>query len=175
MPRLPLQNRLHRILHTLLQSPVLNPQHLSGPRIVKPIHIRREIILSPLQRRQLPNQLRVPVHNDIRKPLIREMPSNNIKPLAPSLRPHNGPHMCQRHVANVDPRKDRRGGLEAVAHPAEDEVADALVGGVDGVQRRELPLDGAEGVCVADGGEVEIGLLVGDECPGGLFGEFLCD
>lgn len=173
MPRLPLQNRLHRILHTLLQPPVLNPQHLPRPRIIKPIHIRRKIILSPL--RQPPNQLRMPVPNDIRKPLIREMPSNNIKPLAPSLRPHNGPHMRQRHVADVDPREHGRGGLEAVAHPAEDEVADALVGGVDGVQRRELPLDGAEGVCVADGGEVEIGLLVGDECPGGLLGEFLCD
>lgn len=173
MPRLPLQYRLHRILHTLLQPPVLNPQHLSGPRIIKPIHIRRKIILSPP--RQLPSQLRVPFPNDIRKPLIREMPSNNIKPHAPSLGPHNGPHVRQRHVPDIDPSEHRRGGLEPITHPAEDEVADALVGGVDGVQRRELPLDGAEGVCVADGGEVEVGLLVCDERPGGLFGEFLCD
>lgn len=114
------------------------------------------------------------VPDDVREPLIRKIPTNNIEPFPPSGGPRHGPHVRQRHVPDVDPREDGRGGLEAAAHAAEDEVADALVGGIDYVQAGQLPLDGAEGVCVAYGGEVEVGVLVCDECPGGLLGQFLC-
>lgn len=108
--------------------------------------------------------------NDIRKPLIREIPTHNIKPLPARLRPHESPHVRQGDVPDVDPREYGGGGLEPREHPAEDQVADALVGGVYRVEAGKLPLDGAEGVCVADRGEVEVGFLVGYEGPGGLFG-----
>lgn len=173
MPSLPLQDRRNRIHHTTLQPPVLNPQHLPRPPVIKPIHIRREIILNPL-RRQSPRQLRVPVSDNIREPLVGEVTCHNVESLPASVRPHDGPDVREGHVADVDPREDGRGGVETVAHPAEDQVADALVRGVDGVQGRELPLDRAEGVCVADRGEVEVWLLVCDESPGGLLGQFLC-
>lgn len=174
MSRLPLQNRRHRIINTLLQPPILNPQHPPRPRIIKPIHILREIIHRPLPTRQLTHKLRMFPSNDIRKPLIRKMPSHNIEPLPARLGPRHSPHVRQGNIADVDPREHGRRGLEPRAHPAEDQVADALVGGVDRVEVGQLALDGAEGVCVADRGEVEVGSLFGDEGPGGLFRQFLC-
>lgn len=108
--------------------------------------------------------------DNIRKPLIREIPSHNIKPLPARLGPQDSPHVRESNISDIDPREHGRGGLEPRAHPAEDQVADALVGGVYRVEVGQLALNGAEGVCVADCGEVEVGFLVGDKGPGGLFG-----
>ena len=54
-----------------------------------------------------------------------------------------GEHVCESQVAHVDPEEDAA-GRERVLLLALDDVADALVGGVEGFEGGEVVDDGAE-------------------------------
>ena len=72
MPGLPLQERRNRVHHTVLQGPVLDPQHLPRPPVIKPIHAPGEVIPGP-PGREPAGQLGVPGPDDVREPLVGEV------------------------------------------------------------------------------------------------------
>lgn len=175
MPPLPLQDAVHRIRHTRPQVPVLQPEHLPRPRIIEPIHIPRQIIRAALLVRQPPRQRRVRRAHDVDEALVGEVARDDVEALPAGGGRGQGADVGEGDVADVDPGEDgdRRRDARRVAPGAEGEVAEALVGGVDGGAGGEPALDGAEGVGVVDGGQVEARALVGDEGPGGFLGQDL--
>lgn len=84
----------------------------------------------------------------------------------------DGLDMGARQIAHVDPEEGSRVG-ELVFAASLQEIADALVGGVERVQRVEIVHDGAQDQRWVDGGHGEIGPFPLDEVPRGFFGKGL--
>ncbi|KAG2025204.1 hypothetical protein GB937_002965 [Aspergillus fischeri] len=91
--------RLHRIPHTSLQIPILQPQNLPGLGVIPPIHISVKIIRHIP--RQPPLSIRTHLPYNIRNPLIRKEPANREKPPPTVLDNLDGAHMRLRHVPHI--------------------------------------------------------------------------
>lgn len=78
--------------------------------------------------------------------------------------------MCEGNVADVNPQEDARRGQAVVLELALDHVPDALVRGVERVERVEVVHDRTEDQGRIDGGDLEVGLFRLDEVPRCLFG-----
>jgi hypothetical protein len=165
---------LDRILDALLQAPILDTQHVDRALVVELVHAFLGVIAAGrLLRRQTLLVLRVVLADNLRNLLVGEVARGDEEALVGrSLALFDGRDVAGREVAYVDPEVGAGGG-DFVFGFAEHDVADALVGGVEAVERVQVVHDGTQDEGGTHGGDGEVGLLLLDEFPSGALGEGL--
>lgn len=146
--------RLYQLGNTRLQARPLHPQRPRSLIIIIPKILTRSRRLTTLNipPGQFIPQLRKPLPRHLRNITILKTPPNRQVAPPTSLGPLHGTHMRQRRIPHVNPHRNRPRRRNALVPAAADEGHNALVGGVDALERREVVHDGAEDYRRTDGG-----------------------
>jgi hypothetical protein len=171
---------LDGIHDALLQRNPVNLQHPVRLRVVDlvPLVLRRHLPALNIVTRQLILVLGEVLPHDIRNVPVTEPRGRGEQAVTSGLG-HLQPSLDVRRgdIADVDPARRGAGGCYLVLPLPLDELDDALVGRVDGLQAGEVVHDGAKDHGRVHRGEVELGVVgrVLDKVPGGLLGQRLGD
>ncbi|CRJ94741.1 hypothetical protein BN1723_008576 [Verticillium longisporum] len=166
---------LHRVDDALLEPDPLDAQNLVGRRVVVAVHLvlGRELAALDLGAGQPVGELGKVLAHDGRDLAVGEPAGRREEAPAGGGGGLEGAQVGGGAVADVDPQHGgARVGDAGLPCPAQ-QLDEALVGRVDGVEAREVGADGAQDERRADGDEVKGGRRGVDKVPGRALGELL--
>lgn len=164
---------LYRVRDTLLERDPFDAQDVGGLRVVVTGEAGLGVVAAlGFLGRQLVLKLGEVLADSSDELAVAEFASKHEKALTAGLGLLHGLYVGEGDIAHVDPEMHAT-GRDLVAHLALHHIHETRVGRVDGLQRVEVVDDGAEDERRADGGEIEVGLLVLDKVPAGPLGQCL--